>query len=386
MNPKRLSLNAVKSLLMHPPQSPAVTIYLPTHRRASPPKISADEVRLKNLKNEAVKIIRTFDEGKKFADGFNSQLDQLIESLPFWEHQDKGLLICACPNLFQLFYLPLDTKEYLAVDKMFHLAPVLGLLGDLQNRYYVLAISQHEPALFGGDYYSLRRLDVGLPQSLRQALQIDEPDRISEQQHSARGHNGYNGRGGDKDIAQDERLRFWRLIDRKCLKYTERDRPLLLVGIASEVAEYLEQTRYPSVIKNHIEGSWSNPNLSELFLQAIAMIKQEVVASRHTSIVNEFKKLRGSMPELTANNLIDIMTAAEQGRVDKLLLAGIRVTADTVREDRRPAEVINFPPQETAEIVNRVALKVWSSRGKIVLLKTNQMPVKGAGILAVLRY
>ncbi|MCL4358155.1 hypothetical protein M1512_04700 [Patescibacteria group bacterium] len=385
MTPKRLSLNAVKALLMHPPQSPAVTIYLPTHRRASPPKISADEVRLKNLKNEAVKIIRTLDEGKKFADEFNSQLDRLIESLTFWEHQDKGLLICVRPNLFQLFYLPLDTEEYLAVDKMFHLAPVLGLLGDLQN-YYVLAISQHEPALFSGDYYCLRRLNVGLPQSLRQALQIDEPGRISEQQHSARGNNGYNGRGGDKDIAQEERLRFWRLIDRKCLKYIKRERPLLLAGIESEVAEYLEQTSYPFVIKKHIEGSWGNSNLNELFSQAIAMIKQEVVAPKHTSVITEFKKLRGNMSELTAHNLIDIMTAAEQGRIAKLLLAGIRVTTDTVREDRRPAEVISFPNQEMAEIVNRVALDVWNSRGKIVLLKSNQMPVKGAVMLAVLRY
>lgn len=386
MEPKRLSLNAIKTLLKYSPQLPAVTIYLPTHRRASPPKISADEVRLKNLKNRAVKIIRTLDYEKEFADKLNAQLNSLIESLPFWEHQEKSLLICASPDLLGLFSLPLDTEEYLSVDRMFHLAPIFGLVNDFQN-YYVLCISQHEPALLSGDYYRLYRLHVSLPRSLRQALRIDESGRISEQQHSAQGNKaGYNGRGGDKNITQEERLRFWRMIDRQCLKYVKPDRPLLLAGIESEVAEYLMQTRYRYVIKNHIEGSWGNPNLSELFPLALEAIKQEVVGARHAAAINEFKRLRGNTPELTAHNLINVMSAAEQGRVDKLLLAGIRFTADTVRDNSRPAEVISFPPPETAQIVNKVALEVWNSRGKIVLLQRQQMPVHGALMLASLRY
>lgn len=380
--PQMLSIPLLKRLLAASPRAPAVTIYLPTHVSASPPHISEDQIRLKNLKNRACSIIKTREDAKEFADELNRKLEELLANTLFWEHQTRGLLICARPGRFYMFHLPLDTSEYLAVDERFRLAQILGLLSDY-NKYYVLSLAQHSPKLYSGDFYGLSETDVGLPQSLLKGLNIDEMGRPSEQQVSAYGNaRGFNGRGGDKNPAEEERQRFWRMIDQLVLKHADKKQPLILAGIDSEVSEYRALTHYPNVLNGHIEGSFSGSSGFELFQPALEIIENELVQPEHQAVVDQFKQA----PGLTARDFAAITDAADKGRVDKLLLAGIRYTADTVRDNKQAVPVIEQPPEESAAAVHNTAYKVWNSGGTIINLETDEMPVKDSLMLATLRY
>src|SRR5579884_2524912 len=86
---------------------PAVTIYVPMHTSASPPHISENQIRLKNLLHQAAEKVRTVQKHLKLADELEQAVAQLHDDLTFWEEQTPGLLICARPGSIEMFHLPL---------------------------------------------------------------------------------------------------------------------------------------------------------------------------------------------------------------------------------------------------------------------------------------
>lgn len=389
--PKKLNSEDIKKLFGARLKAPAVTIYLPTHHSSSPTHMSEDQIRLKNLRNQAAAIIKTSDDQRDFEQEFCDSLGSLSDYPGFWEKQTNGLLICARPGSLRMFHLPLDTEEYVSVSDQFHLAPVFGLLNDFKE-YYVLAVAQHSPSLFKGDMYGLYPTNVDLPNSMMDGLNIDEMSQENERPRSAyranpqSGVSGYNGRGGDKNPAEEERQRFWRMIDQQVISMVKDKLPLILAGIESEVAEYIHQTHYPNVMKGHIEGSFSGVNPHDLFADAIAIVRNELINPEHDQIIEQYDRTAGQAPDKVAAGYASISQLAAEGRVDKLLLAGIRLTMDTIRDNKEPVPVICFPPTESAQAINNVARVVVEASGSIVNIETSHMPVKNMPVLAILRY
>lgn len=386
---EELNREAVTELSRTNPRAPAVTIYLPTHRAATSPHMTEDQIRFKNLMTKAIGIIKNRDDGRELEVYLTERLNELLEDRNFWEGQTEGLLLCARPGLFRMFRLPVDTEEYVAVADHFHLAPVFGVLQDMQE-YYVLAIAQHAPALFKGDMYDLRPTDVALPETLKAGLNIDEVNAKTEQQASAVGSSmntgGYNGRGGARNPAEEDRLRFWRMIDQIVAGKLDGKLPLILAGIESETVEYTGISKYPKLLKGAIHGSFSGAKPHDLFQPAIDIVRQELLNPMHDDVIAEYKRAKGQAPELAARDFAAIADAAEKGRIDKLLLADIRYTTDTVRDNTEPVPVITFPPEESAQAIHDIANQVWNASGRIVDIEAGHMPERGALMLATLRY
>lgn len=384
-----LTRQAVSELMATPALVPAVTIYLPTHLAATPPHMTEDQIRMKNLVNRAVEIIKRRGDGRQMAKDLCNRLEQLLDDRSFWEHQAKGLLICARPGQLRMFRLPVDTEEYVAVADHFHLGPVLGVVSDLQT-YYVLAVSQHQPVLFKGTMYQLEPSGLRLPVSLETGLNIDEINQKSEQQASAVGSSmqtgGFNGRGGAKNPAEDERLRFWRMLDQLILDRADHRLPLILAGVDSETTEYRHISHYPNIMQRTIQGSYGGSEPHRLFPEAENIIRQELLEPLHDELVKEYQRAKGQSPELAARDVAVIADAAEKGRIDKLLIAGVRNTTDTVRDNRQPVPVITFPPLESAQALHDIASQVWNASGTVVDIEAGHMPERGAMMLATLRY
>ena len=384
-----MSVGDVEELLTDETRAPAVTIYLPTHLDASPPNQSEDEIRAKNLLNKAVSIMDTRDDSRNYKKEFTESFEPLLASPNKFEHQTAGLLVCSRPGRFAIYHLPLDSEEYVAVSDQYHLAPVFGIINDLRE-YYILILAQQYPILYQGDFYGVYKSDIKLPSSLKVALNIDETGKENEQQRSAyggvRGTYGFNGRGGDKNPAENERMRFWRMIDQALMKHGDRKRPLIIAGIASEISEYLAHSHYPQILKHHIEGNFSGSNPIDLYRLAMNVIRHELLNPYHDRVIEEYKGLNGQAPHLTADNFAAIADAAEKGRVDKLLVSSIRYTADTVRDNYKPVPVITFPPVESSQAVNDIARIVWNCGGSIINIESSHMPKKGALMVATMRY
>src|SRR6185437_12424870 len=204
---------------------PSVTIYFPLHTTASPPHISENQIRFKNLVHRAKQQLSAHGTGQEVAKALEARLAELHDDLAFWEAGKPGLLICAAPEVMEMFYLPIDTEEYVAVDNHFHIAPVLGLLHDARD-FYVLTLAQRNPKMYRGTLYGLTPLRLNLPTDAKAAFNIDEVNQKIENQGTTTGPSSkgaaagtgfgrgwFNGRGGVRNTEAEERLRYLRVVD-----------------------------------------------------------------------------------------------------------------------------------------------------------------------------
>jgi hypothetical protein len=378
-----LSRSSIAALLTADGNDPKVTIYIPMHVAATPPHMTENQIRFKNLIHKATEQLRT-KQHKKLAALLDAELEKRMTDVHFWEAQTEGLLLCAADDAVQLFHLPLDTEEYVAVDSCYHLAPVLGLLHDEQS-FYVLSVSQHQPRLFAGSMYGLCEMQVDLPESLEASLNLDENNQKREQ-GQAMGHGvDFNGRGGRRDSREEERLRFFRLIDSIVVSATERGTPLILAGTESETAEYRTISKHSQVMHATITGSFAGAKAHELFAAAYAIVHDELVVARRQRAIDYYKQLQGTHIERVATDPIAIAEAAKQGRIDTLLVALRQNTADTVRDTAKVVERITFPRTEINNLINKAATAVANASGRIINIDTGSV-VTPSPVLALLRY
>jgi len=378
-----LSRETVATLLQAEGAEPKITIYAPMHTPASPPHMTENQIRFKNLMHQAADQLKAQGD-KHMAQILYEQVERHMLDLAFWESQTEGLLICADPEQIQYFHLPIDTDEYVAIDNCYHLAPVLALLGDEQS-FYVLAIAQHQPKLFSGSLYGLYEMEAGLPENLEDSLRLDEMGQQREQSQAKGSNVSFNGRGGRRDPREEERLRFFRLIDSAVMQATERGLPLILAGTDSEIAEYRAISKHPDIMDRTITGSFTGAKPHELYRQAYAIIYNGPVAARREQALQSYASLKGSSKERVTEDPLAIAEAAEQGRIDTLLIALKRTTADTVRDTARAVERITFPHRELSTLVNSAANAVANARGRIVNIDEEAAPGT-ASVMALLRY
>jgi len=368
--------------------TPAATIYMPLELGSAPPHITENQIRLKNLVHTATEELKSRGDTSKLANELAAMLDSSYDNLEFWKDNGRALLICAAPGIVRVFQLPLASEEYVAVDDMFHLAPVLALLGDARE-FYVLTLAQQNPKLFKGDMYGLIEVGAGLPKSLREGLGIDETNQKSENQGSATGTSmrtgWFNGRGGSRDPMDNDRLKFFHMVDGLILEKADRTVPLLLAGIDSEVAEFRDLSRYPKLMKEVIPGNQTETPAAELFEKAQPIVGSELIQPDHDAAREEYERLSGANPERVAGDKDSILAAAEQGRIDKLLAGFSRHTTDTVTDKVASVLRISFPEGDMSRTLNKLAATVWRMSGRVINLLPHEMP-DGAPMVARLRY
>jgi hypothetical protein len=384
----KITKQAIAALTAMRPMGPVVTIYSPTHTAVTSPHMSEDQIHLKNLVCKAIEELQQHADGAPAAKRLRETIDELLADQPFWENLTEGLLLCANRNMVQLFYLPMDTEEYVAVSDCFHLAPVLGILHDDQE-FYVLGIAQQDPQLYRGDMYGLHPAGIKLPASLATALNIDENNKKGEQQLAASGSSertdGFNGRGGVRDPREEDRTQFFRMIDHALLDKADRTLPLVLAGVDAEIAEYRAMSKYPAILHGSIRGNIKNTRPDVLFHDAKAIIRDEIIKPKHDQAMQTYKRLRGTDQGRVAQEDTQILSAADQGRVDTLLMGLSRFTRDTIHDNTNPAERITFPQGTMADAFNAIALAVQNTSGSVMMVNQDTLP-EGSGMAAILRY
>ncbi len=383
-----LSSKSIMQLTEAGIKQPAVTIYAPMHRLAAPLNMTEDQIRLKNLIHKALHQLEQVKAGEKLAKQLRQKLDKLLEDRSFWEAQTEGLLLCANPDFIRLFHLPVDTAEHVTVNTQFHLAPVFSLLADQQS-FYTLVLAQHNPRLYKADLYGLQDSGIMLPLSLELALGIDESSQKGEQGRSTSGSDGnitgFNGRGGSRDPRDEDRLHYFRIIDKKIMDTADQTLPLLLAGVESDVSEYKEVSKYPRILKEHVAGNYADVPGHKLFDQAVQAFRRSVTAEEHRAVLDRYERVHGSNPQLAATDDTTVAEAAEAGRVDTLVVGMSRFTTDSVRNNMEPTTVLEFSNDKQDELINQTAQLVWSSGGRVVNIESEKLPLN-VRMHAILRY
>jgi hypothetical protein len=350
--------------------------------------MTEDQIRLKNLIHKAARKLERTPQGSPLAKQLKARFNELLADRTFWESQTEGLLICASHDFIKLIQLPVDTAEHVSVDTYFYLAPVFSLLDD-QQLFYTLVLAQHEPRLYKADLYGLHSSGIELPRSLEVTLGIDENNQKSEQSRSDAGSDGntanFNGRGGARDPRAEDRLHFFRLIDKQINDHTDHSLPLLIAGVESEVAEYKGLSKYPNILSESLCGNFTDVAFPKLFAQALRAFRRSVIHQEHAAILDRYERVHGSNPHLAAQDDLAAAEAAGEGRIDTLMVGLSRFTTDSVRDNMEPTTVIEFSNDKEDALVNQTAQLVWSSGGRVVNIESDKLPLN-VRMHAILRY
>ncbi len=382
----KITQETVTKLMDGTSRSPAVTIYLPTHKISTPPNMREDQVRFKNLISKAQNLSEELDEGAEFNKFFEKEASALLENQVFWQNLTESLLICARPGMFEYFHLPIDSDEYVAVDTHFHLAPILGLLSENQN-FYILSVNQKEPFLLEGDMYGYQHSRLELPRNVEEALNIDEMHLKNLQHASVRSPKGaeYHGHGAGKDTGQAEHQQFQKIIDDKVAHYINDKSHVILAGTDSELGEYRAHTKLKNVIEESIHGSFTREDADQILAQATEIVRRHIIEPQREEVLSDFSRLEGQSPDQVEANYAGIQDAAEKGKVGVLALGMLKYTTDTVRDNVNQVVKLSFPNEMTRQAFDNLAQQVWRQGGKIVNLYSDQMP-RNLTALAINRY
>ena len=190
---------------------PAVSIYMPTHRKG--PDVAAQPLRLRAALQQVKRLLA--DSGVQKPESMLTSFETLVGNEEFWRHQADGLAMFASDGLTKLYRLPAAVPDLVVVAPTFHTRPLVEYL-QAPERYWVLALSQKEVRLWEGTVSGLTPVNLEtVPTNLRSALGFQiEKDRLS--MHSSGGHGNkpiFHGHGAGKDDTNSELEQFFRKVD-----------------------------------------------------------------------------------------------------------------------------------------------------------------------------
>jgi hypothetical protein len=361
-----------------------VSIYMPTHSVPTPPNISEDRRRFKNLRNKVSEIISERPDIKlKQGQAIEKQLDALDEDLEFWENRTFGVAIFVNFTNLTTIDIPVDCDEYIAVDDQFHITPLIGLLDHMID-FAILVVSKKEPMLFFGDIYGLRSASVDLPTAQTGRKSVQERVETMHLPPKGKGRQEYYGTNFPL-VTLDDVMHFYRTIDTVIQKNMPKDMPLVLAGTETDTCEFRSISSYPNILKGHIESANSATTPHHLAPFAWAFVQKATVQKDHQLQLERFERLSNGK-DRASGELPAIQDAAEKGRVETLIIKLIRTTTDTIRDNLVSAPKIHFPPDEQMAVIEKVAMQTWCNNGAVTLIEDTETTPPNSALGAIFRY
>lgn len=361
-----------------------VSLFLPTHRAGT--DVQQDPIRMRNLAREAEKLLQ--EQGVKASSvrEWTRPVQDLIEDDMFWQHQSDGLGVFLSKGFFRFYRVPIALTELVHVGSRFHVAPLMPLLvGD--QPFFLLALSKNDVRFFQGTKHSMRELEVpGVPLSLAEALQWDDPEKQQQFRSLAMASRGtamFHGHGAEAEDNKDNLRRFFHLVSKGLEPMLNgQSAPLVLAGVDYYFPLYAEANTYPHLLAGGVHGNIAGIKPDDLHRKAWEIMQPYVDQARQAA-ADRYRTLSGNGKSSCV--VTEIVPASHQGRVDLLFTpVGVqtwgRFDADSgevrVSEGRQPGD---------EDLLNVAAVQTFLHGGTVYAVAQNDMP-DSAAAAAVYRY
>ncbi len=364
-----------------------ISIFMPTHTAST--ETLEDPLRLKNLLHQAEELL--IQRGLRHSEAVRilKPAIGLVDDGLFWRNQSHGLAIFASPTMFRYFRLPLVFGELLVVAENFHIRPLLPLLGG-DGSFYLLAISQKKVRLFQGTQYGISEVDLkGVPKSLAEALQYDEPERDVQFHISVPG--GQTGRGAamyhghaDAEAEIKENIReYFHKIDKGLHRFLAGETaPSILAGVEFLHPIYKAANNYPHLIEDGVAG---NPD--KLTPAQLHELSRQIAGNHFRQLQEEaiagFRETQGLKPTLT--ELKDVIPASRRGQIETLMIASGNQEWGRFDEDSDRVETHSAREPGDVDLLDVAATQTILHGGEVYEVEPEKMPCKPP-LAAILRY
>ncbi len=373
--------------LLTPTGGHCVSLYLPAH--GNPFEAREDPIRFRNLLKEAEE--RLIQEGLRAVEAkeFLAPMQRLLDEPSVWQYQPNGLVVFLSRDFFRVFRLPVDLEELVAVAPRFHLKPLIHLLTE-DYGFYLLALSQKEIRLLQGNRFRVWDVEIDdkVPKSLDEAIKYDDPERQFQFKGKATVGRGQRhalvfSHGAGLENSKDDIQRYLLQVDRGLQDVLRPERsPLLLAGVDYLLPIYREVNTYPHLLEEAIIGNPQLLGADELHARAWQKVHAHFLKDREEAIA-QYRQLAGG--GRTSKELEEILPAAAQGRVYKLLVAtGMQVWGNFLPDAgtvQRQAE----PTAGSEDLLDLAAIQTLLNGGVVYTVERSAIP-DDSPIAAVFRY
>lgn len=313
-----ISKEHLASIKNHTFKSKGISVYIPTHQSSSSDGVQQDRTRLKN----ALKSIRQkYDDAETMA--VVAQLDSLVENTEFWKYQDKGLAIFAAKDYVETLPVAAVLPEMFFVGDRFVVSP-LYLIRSIKQDVYVLDVNLNKPRLLHIYGTVCEEVDADLPESLEAVTRRDEYRNQLQHQsapQSVMGNAGMHGHTGSDAHEADIDKYLDKIAESTdaYLKENGTDAALILAGTDSRVGNIRPKVTHGHMSDTALEGSIEKDLPQDIYEKTVE-IRDRLRKTKHEMMS---ENLRSTPPERHLFERMEIIEAAQSGRVDTLYVAAL---------------------------------------------------------------
>ena len=351
---------------------PLISLYMPTHRAGT--EIWQDPIRFRNL-------LRSAEHNLEAAVVPRQEIDALLEPLlalradrEFWQNQEEGLALFHSSRTTEVFRLPTTVPQLAVVGSRFHLKPLLMALAD-EQRFFVVALSQHAVRLFRGSRYGLDEIrGLNLPAGVKQ-----ERSERTLRSHST-GPRTAMHHGPELDW-KAQIAAYCHRIDVLLNSVTGPNDLVILASVDYVAAIYRELSSARNLAAATISGSPDFASSDELFEKALPIALSHFDDQRLQAEERFLRCLRGGHAVETPSEMI---RAAREGRVETLFVpVGIQMWGEVMKDGEVCLSDCQRPQDQ--DLWNAALVDTWKSGGRVLAMAPEKMP-GGRLVAAITRF
>ncbi len=364
--------------------APAVSIYLPTHRRGV--DVTTQSLRLRAALKEARELIGP--NGGKRPGAILEPFEALVGDPEFWRYQADGLALFAASGFERVYRLPVEVPELVVVGPTFHTKPLIEFL-QVPDRFWVLAVTQKQVRLWEGSAVELTPVNLAtVPASLQDALGTTvEKDRLSVRSPRA-GANAafFHGHGAGKDDSKQELERFFREVDAGVSRLFEDELgPVVLAAVDYYHPIYRGISKIENLAPEGIVGNITDWDEERIHATAWPIARKSVERKVDRAL-ELWETLYGRGK--TESDVAAAGRFAVAGRIRLLISERDRRVWGHIDRETGAVEVIREngrdPGNQAVDLLDELAEITLQRGGRALVLPSERMPTS-TGLAALLR-
>jgi hypothetical protein len=380
-----------------------VSIYIPTEPRAY--RSEQNSLRFRSALNESTKQFENHGLRRAAIHSLIAPLRDLLDDEPFWLHQENGLAVFRSRSGLQTVRLHFEPAESIRVADAPYVVPLLEGL-EMSDRHALLAISRNAIRLFLCTSDVIEEIDTSdlrMPRSLAESMRYDDLQKPESLNHPTTGpgravprtspagrgerRHGFHGHG-ESDVREKTYVAaYLHQVDAALLRrlHDLGSPPLILAAVDYVSAIYRGVSKYDGLTTETIEGSPDELRAGELHGQA-----KPILEGRTKAKVDD---ARSRFHELAARglataNLLEVVGAADIGRVDTLLVKKGASVWGRLDQASREVTIADAPQGQSDldDLLDLAARRTLTSDGTVLVLDPDTMIDNNAKAAATLRY
>ena len=365
-------------------QAPCISLFLPTERSSPGKAPKTLKSLLRELNETLVKRGWSPARAEKIANAARPLVDRPEE----WAREGDGAAIFICDEKTHVYGVPYSLNSEFVIAQRPFVLPLLPLLST-EGPFYLLAFSLHKVRLFEGHRDRIREIEIAdVPQSLLEAVGHEYEDKSLQMRTGVTGGQGTgmmvhgHGEGSDSEKKREATVFLKRVDAGISSLLTWPDAPLVLAAVDYLQAIFREVSDHPNLVREGVSGNPDQLDARELHAKAWPLA-EKVFLRQVDDAKEKARELTGT--EKATDDLGQVLSASEAGRIDRLLVARGARAWGTFDRAERVVSPDDGTAEESDELLNRATAQCLGTGGMAFLVDRGELP-DGSPVAAVLRY